>query len=99
MLLEKGVIVGVYGSYGSGIATMIFEDNEVFCENGPTIRALEECFGNVIGEGHTINNENGGHVGQEIVYSVDFMGILEGFDIYDPEKHDKYLGVENYETM
>lgn len=92
LVLQKGVIEGVYGSFGSGLATIVFQDgSQVHCENGPTIRALDACFGNVIGDGHTINNEDGGHVGQEIVFTTDFMNLLEAFAPYDPEQHDNYL--------
>jgi hypothetical protein len=78
MEIMKDRIVALRGSWGSGLATLIMEGNQVFCENGPTVRAMDACFGNVIGEGHTIDNEKGGHVGREIFYSLDEMGITLG---------------------
>jgi hypothetical protein len=95
-MLLKGTITGLCGSWGSGLATLVFEDGSVvYCENGPTVRALENCFGNVIGDNHTINNETGGHIGKEIVFTTDFMNILEGFSPYDPEVHDELLDNED----
>lgn len=84
MNMARGKIVAFHGSWMSGLATLVIEDFvtkaevQVFCENGPTVRALEGCFGNVIGHTHNVRS-NGGHVGKEIYYSTDPFGILEGF--------------------
>lgn len=76
MEIMKDRIIALQGSWGSGLATLVLENDQVFCENGATVRALDAAFGNVIGEGHTIDNKKGGHVGKEIYYSLDAMGML-----------------------
>lgn len=81
--VRKGKIIGFRGSWQSGLATLIIDDADygivhIPCDNAPTVRALEGAFGDVIGEGHTVK-EDGGYVGQEIYYSVDFVGVLEAF--------------------
>lgn len=80
----RGTIKGFQGSWLSGLATLLIEDesgnlHHVNCDNGATVRALESCFGDTIASGHTVNPE-GGYIGQEIFYSYDDMGmVLEGF--------------------
>lgn len=88
MNVFKGTILGLHGTWMSGLAHLRIRDERrgevtVHCENGQTVRCLEGAFGNVIGEGHTINNETGGHIGKEIYYSTDAFGILEGFSPAD----------------
>ena len=87
MKVRKGTIVRVGGSWGSGLAELVIDEKVVgdiggrvaiYCDNAPTVRALESAFGGVIGAGHTVNPK-GGHVGQEIYYSTDAIGILEAF--------------------
>ena len=78
----KGKIVGFAGSYMSGIAQLMIEDeagqtHAVACENGATVRALEGCFGNVIGNAHNVESE-GGHMNKWIYYSMDDMGLVLG---------------------
>ena len=84
MNVYKGTILGLGGTWMSGLAHLEIRDERrgeltVHCENAPTVRALDSAFGNVIGEGHTINNETGGHIGKEVYYSTDDFGILEAF--------------------
>ena len=75
---------GFSGSWGSGLGHLIIEDLEtgnmdfVPCDNGPTVRALESAFGNVIGDGHRVD-ENGGHVGQLIQWDWDDLGLMLGW--------------------
>lgn len=76
MEIMRGTIRGIQGSWGSGLATLILDNAQVHCENAATVRAMEAAFGNVIGQGHTINNETGGHVGREIYYSLDEFGLI-----------------------
>lgn len=80
--IRKGKILGFQGSWGSGLAQLVIETPDgrtdyVNCDNTPTVRALERAFGNVIAEGHMINNE--AIKGKEIYYSIGDFGILEGF--------------------
>jgi hypothetical protein len=88
--MRKGRILGFRGHHMSGIASLrvsevihtltreVEIEVEVLCENAPTVRALEAAFGSVIGEGHTVRPD-GGHVGKEVYYNVDAMGMLDGF--------------------
>ena len=82
MTLETGTILGLYGSWISGLATLTVQKDDgsldmVFCDNGQTVRAFDAAFGDVIGEAHTINNK--ALEGKRISYSKDFVGVLEGF--------------------
>ena len=80
---RKGIIRQFRGSWGSGIAHLDIEDSKtgvvesIPCENTSTVRALEAAFGSVITEGHTANG-NGYHR-QEVYWSCDWLGLLEGF--------------------
>lgn len=81
--IYRGTIRGFQGSYMSGIATLVIEDNEgmvqyLNCDNGQTVRSLENAFGNVIGDAHDVKPE-GGHLGEEIFYHIDMFGLLEWF--------------------
>ena len=80
MQVNRGTIQAFGGSWLSGLGYLLIDDVEqgpvsVPCENAPTVRALEACFGDVIGEGHTVDHE-GGHVGKEVFYSMDEMGLV-----------------------
>ena len=71
-------IAGFHGSWGSGLASLTFESGRsVMCENGQTVRALDACFGDVITEGHCVDQQ--AIIGKDIVWSMDDLGILEGF--------------------
>ena len=90
MEVRKGVLRKFGGSWGSGLGYLLIEDSEsgvresIPCDNAPTVRALEACFGNVISDGHTVNNEDGGFIGQEVFWSYDEMGLmLKGFTPVD----------------
>ena len=71
------------GSWGSGLGFLSFEDGSgVPCDNGPTVRALEHAFGNVISEGHTASGQ--GAKGQDVAWSYDELGLtLGGFTPYN----------------
>lgn len=79
----RGKIIEFQGEWMSGLGTLVIEDLDggeiqwVPCDNAPTVRALEGAFGNVIGEAHTVNPK-GDHVGKEILWSYDEMGIILG---------------------
>jgi len=75
--MQRGTITGFSGSWGSGIGYLLIDGVPVPCENAATVRALEACFGNAIGEGHAVNEA--GFVGEEIVYEVAAWGVLEWF--------------------
>lgn len=84
-----GKIIDFQGSWMSGLATLVVENEEtgqtesIFCDNSPTVRALAAAFGGVIGPGHTANVK--AIRGKRINYSTDNLGlgILEGFDIVE----------------
>ena len=76
----RGKIKGFQGSWGSGLGSLVMEDEDgdtilVPCENAQTVRTLEAAFGNVISPGHSVDPA-GGHVGREIYYSMDDFGLL-----------------------
>jgi hypothetical protein len=79
----RGKIKEFGGSWQSGLGQLTIERADgltvaVPCENGATVRALDGCFGDVIGAGHTASiPEHAQDV--EVVYSVDDFGILLGF--------------------
>jgi hypothetical protein len=93
-MAHHGIIIGFAGTWMSGMGYLHIVDIEtgiveaVPCENGPTVRALEACFGNVIGNAHNVD-DTGGHIGQEIFWDYDEFGLtLGGFtpvDEWDPE--------------
>jgi hypothetical protein len=70
----RGKIEGFYGSWQSGIATLAVGGVEVFCDNAPTVRALDAAFGKVITSDHQVSQK--AIVGKDIVYSMDEMGLM-----------------------
>ena len=77
-IIHRGIIEEFQGSWFSGLGALIISGKVIHCENAPTVRALEGCFGNVIASGHTVNQR--GIKGKDIIYSLDGMGlILEAF--------------------
>ena len=102
MLIEKGKILEFRGSWGSGLGYLVIEDSKtgqilaVPCENASTVRALEGAFGNVIAPGHSVDPQ-GGHVGQEVYWSYDDMGLtLEAFTPVDQASPEL---IEHYEKQ
>ena len=88
MSVYKGRLIGFQGSWMSGLANLVIEDLDtgkyltVPCENAQTVRCLEGCFGDVISEGHTVNQS--AIFGKEIYWSYDETGmILGGFSSVD----------------
>lgn len=80
--MQKGQIMDFQGSWGSGIATLVIKKEDgtidmVTCDNGPTVRALESAFGNIISAGHTADIKNA--KGQWIFYDYTDWGTLAGF--------------------
>lgn len=78
MTTYKGKIEGFRGSWGSGIGYLIVDGQSIPCDNAPTVRALDACFGGVIGNAHNVQ-EGPSWIGKEIVYSIDPFGLLLGF--------------------
>ena len=87
MNIRKGKLKDFRGSWNSGLGMIVIEDSEtgvveeVPCDNGATVRALESCFGNVIGEAHCVkSDQEAGFYGEEVYWSMDEIGIvLAGF--------------------
>lgn len=82
-MIKRGKILKFLGSWSSGLATLIINDDkegivEIYCDNAPTVRALSNAFNDVIGSGHTVK-ENAGFLDKKIYYSVDEFNVLEGF--------------------
>lgn len=72
----QGKITGFSSSWGSGIATLLIDGVPILCENAPTARALDACFG-CIADGHTVDVDK--FIGQEITYEIDELGMLLSF--------------------
>ena len=90
--MKRGKIIGLEGSCGSGIATLYVENSNgdtipLYCENSPTIRALDNAFGGVITPGHRVNVD--AIKGKIIYYSEDNMGMLEEFTTEEEEDYDE----------
>ena len=105
--MQKGTILSFRGSWSSGLGFLYIQDSvtkqieAVPCENGPTVRALEGAFGNVMGEGHTVKMD-GGHIGKEIYWDYDDLGvILEAFAPVDdaPDKVVKAYEFQHTQTL
>ena len=76
-------ILAFHGSWLSGLAVLevlLANGNTrlIYCENAPTVRALETCFGNIIGSNHTARIAPEVR-DREVVLSVDEMGLLLSF--------------------
>ena len=75
----RGKIKKLEGTFGSGLAILYIETDigtqRVYCENAQTVRALDAMFDNVIGPGHTVNQE--AIVGQEVICMVGADDMLE----------------------
>jgi len=84
-----GVIKDFRGSWGSGMATLVFEDGtEVPCENAPTVRAFMRAFGASASPGHTFDVRQ--IRGKKIEYWLDDMGLaLAGFRPLDEETENE----------
>ncbi len=78
--MRRGVITGFSGHWLSGIGYLLVDNAPVPCENAPTVRALDACFGDVIAEGHTVNQE--AIIGKEIYWSM-YGFVLGGFTPVD----------------
>ena len=102
MEIIRGKIVVLWGLPDSNLAhlNLILEDRTVVsipCDNAPTVRALEDAFGNVIGSGHSVNPD-GGHIDQEIIAQVGDDGILEGFMPVEMAINDLRSGAWNIDA-
>jgi hypothetical protein len=77
MRSQTGTIKGFKGSWDSGIASLTVEQKDgtktIYCDNAPTVRALDALFGNVI-DGHSVNLE--AILGRKIRYALDESSIL-----------------------
>lgn len=80
-MIQKGILKQFGGSFGSGLGSLSIEvDGEIKqfpCDNGTTVRSLQNAFGDVITEGHTADGE--GYKNQEVYFLISSWGILDGF--------------------
>jgi benzoyl-CoA reductase/2-hydroxyglutaryl-CoA dehydratase subunit BcrC/BadD/HgdB len=74
---RRGTLGRFVGSRSSGLGFLIIDGTPIPCENGPTVRALDDCFNNVVQPGHTVSSKS--FEGREVMYSVDDLGLLLGF--------------------
>ena len=82
MILYRDKIESFNGSWGSGIATLIFQSGRsIHCENAPTARALIN-MADCSSPGHSIDNSK--LRGLDIIYAYDEMDlIMGGFNLYN----------------
>lgn len=76
---KVGTIKRFIGSWGSGIAQLVVEDDQghtdvISCENGPTVKALDRMFPGFIKPGHVVDPN--AIIGHRISYGIDMMGLL-----------------------
>jgi hypothetical protein len=81
--LDEGTIVGFSGSWGSGLGMLHIKKKNgsvisIPCDNAPTIRSLEDAYGNVIDEGHSVK-QKAGFIGKKIKYKMSDWGTMEYF--------------------
>ena len=79
--MNQGIILGLRGSWSSGIAQLIIKDEnghvkEIPCVNTATVCALDDCYGGVIQSGRTARQDS--FVGKKIFYEYDEMGLMLG---------------------
>jgi len=74
--LKRGIIAGISGHSMSGLWELHFEDgSSCHIESGHGVRQLASAFDAHAGSGDLFKKIKG----QEIFYSVDWLGVLEGF--------------------
>ncbi len=101
MEIRKGIINDFRGSWGSGLGFLDIQDSEteeieqVPCDNGPTVRALENCFGNVITPDHTANGN--GYRDKEIFWGMGELGLVLGG--FTPVEDASLELIEAYENQ
>lgn len=89
LTVTRDKLVGFCGSWLSGLATLIFENSSIPCENGQTVRALDRLVGDQTGgeESCVDNNhcvDNSKLAGYDLVYWEDDLGfVMGGFALYD----------------
>lgn len=94
----KSEIIQFCGSWGSGVGYLMLRDEEGYlthvpCQNSPTVRALEDAFGNVITENPTANGK--GYKNQWIYWYWDDFGLTLGGFV--PEEYANDALKELYE--
>jgi hypothetical protein len=104
MEIRKGSIKDFVGSWSSGLGYLIIEDSEtgnteqIPCDNGPTVRVLENCFGNVITQDHTAQGK--GYRDREIYWAMDDMGlVLGGFTTVEDASPELIEAYEDQKTL
>ena len=77
---STGTIICFAGSHLGGLGYLFVEVEEgiqsIMCDNPTTVRALDDCFGDVI-QGMRVNN--GAIKGKRIEFETDWTGVLEWF--------------------
>ena len=83
--MKTGIIRGFRGSWSSGIGLLMIQDSNtgeiesVPCENASTIRALDDCFGNIIEAGNVVSQARFELGDLEIDWDFDDLGIMLGW--------------------
>ena len=86
MNVRREIIAGISGHPMSGLWSIHFENGGMaYVGSGSGVRALANCFGASEGRGDLFEKVKG----QDIVFSVDCVGVLEAFtpidEWYGPE--------------
>lgn len=95
MKIRKGTIQGFSGFWNSGTAILSIKDSKtgkveaIHCDNGQTIRRLRSVFGKA----------NGGHINQEVFWSMDDMGLLYGLAPVDGAPFELVRAYESEENI
>ena len=92
--IYKSEIIKFCGSWGSGLGYLFLKNEDglteqVPCENSPTVRALEDAFGNVITRGHTADCD--GLNNQWIYWYWDDMGLALGGFVPERYANDELI--------
>ena len=89
MDVRLGKLKEFRGNWMCGLGVLLIEDGEgggvesIPCDNTPTVRALEGCFGNVIGDDHVVKpDEEAGFYDREVYWSLDEVGVV--FEAFTP---------------
>ncbi len=80
-IIVEGTIEGFHGSSHSMLAHIVIDGKFIPCDNGLAVRALDDCFGNLITKSRTYD-ENA-IIGKRIKFSVDEKGAMAWFDSVD----------------
>jgi hypothetical protein len=92
MEFTRATIEGISGHPMSGLWMLMLSTGPVHIESGTGVRALAAAFGATEGSGDLLEKITG----KDIVFSVDFLNVMEGFTPYESWEHGE---IEMGETI